>query len=106
MSAQLETETYQQLIVDLHDRLARAHAEKQRLLHDNERLREQLGAEVRAAKTGGYELEVHCDERDCVTLPIRITKAPPEDAIHLWVAGMGWQMRGDRYLCSKCKGRT
>lgn len=102
--AEAERNSAQQDVTFYEGYISKQHADLQRLIHERDALREQLGAEVRVAKTGGYELEVHCDTRDCETPPLRIRSAPPEDAVPQWIRGCGWFVDADRHLCPKCGG--
>lgn len=96
-------------IADLQARLDLSHSTNQRLTHERDRLREQLGTEVCAQRNPSqYELTVFCNTKDCPTPPLRIAKAPPDDAVGLWIRGMGWATehgwaQDEEHYCHVCK---
>jgi hypothetical protein len=102
MTHQIDPTAFQAVIADLHQRLSDSHREKQRLIHENERLRAELGNEVRAARVDAYGLVVNCDNPTCSTPPLRIKVPPPEDAVAQWVRGMSWVVDGDNHWCPGC----
>ena len=77
-------------------------AKNNALLHELERLRSITRDVVKVARSEPA-LTVYCDAPGCCAPPISIKVAPPEDAIPLWVRGMGWGYTadGEGYLCQE-----
>lgn len=100
MTHQIDPIAYELVLQDLHARLARAHQDNQRLIHENEKLRAGIRHEVIAASSS-WGLEIFCDGK-CGVSPLRIKVCPPEDAVALWIQGHGWKTDAEHHWCPGC----
>jgi hypothetical protein len=100
MTHQIDPIAYDLVLLDLHARLARAHQDNQRLIHERDRLLAQLGT-VAPMVNGTHAIVISCSRAGCTHLPISRKVLPPEDAIPTWLAGLGWGYTadGEAYLC-------
>jgi hypothetical protein len=88
-------------IVELEDRYAALQQRYQAVIHERDRLLEQVATVVRQTRHEPA-LTIWCDTPSCAAMPLTIAVLPPEDAIPGWVRGNGWTVDGDRYACPGC----
>jgi hypothetical protein len=69
--------------------------------HECEALKSSQGVPVKHVRREPA-LTVFCSNPTCETRPLTIDVAPPDEAVPLWVAGLGWRVDADgQHWCPK-----
>lgn len=87
---QIDHLAYAAVIDDMHVRLARANADRQRLIHEAER---HVCQPQRI-----FPVQVRCDRKNCVSV-VAFDPEPAEDALALALAALGWA----GHVCPRCQ---